>query len=162
MKWKNIKTHPHYQVSETGLVRKSACKTLIGQYLRNGYFNVRLARPRKEISVHRLVALTFIYPIKGKLSVNHKDCDTKNNNVINLEWCTQKENIQHSRMLGRYPECYWKGKRSPSAKLSDKIVSIIRKEYAAGNTSYQKLANKYGSNKRSVQRIINGVHYVQL
>ncbi len=161
MKWKNIKTHPHYQVSETGLVRKTDCETVIGQWKNHDiYFCVKLRNPRKDLFVHRLVALAFIPHREGKKSVNHIDCNPENNHVSNLEWCTQKENVQHSRALGRYPECYWKGKRSPSAKLSDKIVSIIRKEYAAGNTSYQKLANKYGSNKKSVMRIINGVSYV--
>ena len=161
MNWKNIKTHPHYQVSETGLVRKTACKTLIGQYLNHGgYPLVRLSKPRKEFFVHRIVALTFIPSIEGKTTVNHIDCNPENNRVPNLEWCTQGENVMHSRGLGRYPDSYWKGKRSPSAKLSDKTADLIRKDYSAGGTSYQKLATKHGTNKKTVMRIINGVSYV--
>ena len=63
-----------------------------------GYWEVVLSDGmglRKAILVHRLVALTFIpnphqYPI-----VNHKDEDSSNNNVDNLEWCTQQYNTNY-------------------------------------------------------------------
>ena len=50
----------------------------------------------KNIKVHRLIAEAFIpnpnnYPI-----VNHKDENRSNNNINNLEWCTNEYNIAYS------------------------------------------------------------------
>lgn len=43
-------------------------------------------------SVHRLVAEAFIPNPLGLPCVNHKDENTSNNNVDNLEWCTAEYN----------------------------------------------------------------------
>lgn len=50
---------------------------------------------RKMHYVHRLVADAFCKKIEGKNHVNHKDFDRKNNNYLNLEWVTPKENTNH-------------------------------------------------------------------
>lgn len=55
---------------------------------------------RKKFPVHRLVAKAFIPPIPDKPFVNHIDCNKQNNNVENLEWCNNQENIQHSFIYG--------------------------------------------------------------
>jgi len=147
-----------YEVSDKGQVRKYK-GIIIGQWISDGYPQVRLSKPRMNMDVHRIVALAFIPKIEGKNVVNHIDFITHNNNVENLEWCTQAENIKHSRDAGRYPDCYWKGKRSPNAKLDDVTVMAIRHEYAQSGTPYSKLAKKYNSSKRTVGRIINNETY---
>jgi len=50
--------------------------------------------------VHRLVAQTFIENTDNLPDVNHKDCDRKNNNVDNLEWCTASYNNQYREKFG--------------------------------------------------------------
>lgn len=51
---------------------------------------------KRDFKVHRLVAEAFIpNPYKYKV-VNHKDGNPLNNKVDNLEWCTQKMNVNHA------------------------------------------------------------------
>lgn len=70
-----------------------------------GYMKVNLydsAGKCKKKYVHRLVAEAFIPNPLNKPNVNHIDANVKNNNVNNLEWCTQSENILHAVKLGRH------------------------------------------------------------
>ena len=46
--------------------------------------------------MHRVVAMAFVIMIYGKLVVNHKDNNKLNNRAENLEWTTQKENVNHA------------------------------------------------------------------
>lgn len=56
----------------------------------------------KKKYVHRIVAEAFLKNPKRKPNVNHIDCNRQNNNVDNLEWCTQSENIRHCVRMGRF------------------------------------------------------------
>lgn len=51
----------------------------------------------KSYSVHRLVAEAFIPNPDNLPEINHKDENTKNNCVENLEWCTRQYNIDYSK-----------------------------------------------------------------
>lgn len=113
------------------------------------------------IGVHRLVALAFIPNPNEKPFINHIDCNPGNNQVGNLEWCTQEENLRHSRDLGRMPGP-WKGKRTPVAKLSDDQVKAIRAIYAAGGLSLEKVAAKFSVSKRTIHRVIQRRAYADV
>lgn len=74
----------NYVISNTGYKRVTLCKEHKG----------------KQFFTHRLVALAFIDNIDLKPQVNHKDGDKLNNQVSNLEWCTQSENVIHAYKTG--------------------------------------------------------------
>lgn len=110
--WKDIKGYEgKYQISNLGNVRSlydqnqfkknSRIKILkLGE--RNGYSVINLQnkikpKERKSYQVHRLVAEAFIPNPENKPIINHIDENKKNNIITNLEWCTQKENVLHSK-----------------------------------------------------------------
>lgn len=55
---------------------------------------------RKDFTVHRLVAKTFIPNPDNLPQINHIDGNPKNNNVNNLEWCDAFYNMQHAYRTG--------------------------------------------------------------
>ena len=57
---------------------------------------------RKNMYVHRLIAECFVLNPDNLSVVNHKDLNRSNNSAENLEWLTQKQNIQHSVNLSSY------------------------------------------------------------
>ena len=72
----------------------------------HGYKSVHLtvSRKTKDFYIHRLVAMAFIPNPDGLPEVNHKDENTSNNCVDNLEWCTPKYNSNygnHRIKIGR-------------------------------------------------------------
>lgn len=110
--WKPIKGYEGlYEVSNFGRVKSlnynRTGEEKILKFLENKkYLSVSLWKNKKykQYKVHRLVAITFIPNPDNKPYVNHLDCDPSNNNVNNLEWCTQKENMQYAGKLNRLGE----------------------------------------------------------
>lgn len=110
-----------YQVSNYGRVKSIARsyrhndKILKQDLKSNGYWQVHLCRNSKSKwhHVHRLVAMAFITKADGCDIVNHIDNNRQNNHVINLEWTTMKDNIQHAAKQGRmHGQEYWKRQRA--------------------------------------------------
>jgi hypothetical protein len=68
----------------------------------DGYFRAALTLrgKRKDVGIHRLVAMAFIDNPENKLEVNHKDGIKTNNHVSNLEWSTRKEQMKHAYDMG--------------------------------------------------------------
>lgn len=78
----------------------------------NGYPTVSFSVFGKtnSVLVHRLVAKAFIQNNENKPFINHKNRNRTDGNVSNLEWCTQKENVQYSYDNGVVS--HMKGKRN--------------------------------------------------
>lgn len=98
---KAIKDFYNYTISDNGIVRNKVTNTIkkgSSNNTGNGYLYVDLYRnnKRQRKYIHRLVAEAFIPNPEDKTMVNHKDGDTKNNTVSNLEWVTAKENVEHA------------------------------------------------------------------
>lgn len=117
--WKDIKDFPNYQISNFGRVKskgryrkvgiKNVNKVYRKEFIINGYINKKgyrqvtlydKNRKPKTMRVHRLVALHFIINSDNLSQVNHIDGNKLNNNVSNLEWISNYENIQHAIKTG--------------------------------------------------------------
>ena len=99
-----------YSVSNFGNVKRESTKAKLGtgNYAREehlikqrknnkGYLMVDLYKDgiRSQILVHRLVAQAFVPNPYSYTIVNHKDENKENNCADNLEWCTQKYNMNY-------------------------------------------------------------------
>ena len=69
---------------------------------KDGYATVNLSRDNvvRKYKIHRLVAETFVDNPNNKQEVNHKDFNRSNNWFENLEWVTQEENDDWSKLHG--------------------------------------------------------------
>lgn len=101
-----------YRVEKTGKIYAEHLGKYLSPYSNGlGYKAVKLlvGGVRKQFYVHRLVAREFLGQIDGMV-VNHIDGDKSNNDVSNLEICTQKENQQHAfdnRLLSGFVSKYY-------------------------------------------------------
>lgn len=93
----NIK--PIYYIDENGNIKnKNTNKYLKYAITAAGYQTVGLQQndnSRKIYYVHILVAEIFLFKPENAEQVNHIDKNRSNNNIHNLEWCTQLENLEH-------------------------------------------------------------------
>jgi hypothetical protein len=150
--WKDIKGFDgKFQVSNLGRVRRVA---IVSPKILRGYFyaDLNLKDIRKNSSIHRLVAKTFIPNPDNKPEVNHKDGDKFNNSVDNLEWMTRQENAIHSfRVLGR---------KSPEGnrKITEQDVREIRRLNKQG-MSRKALAIQFNLGYSTIVHIILGTRW---
>lgn len=79
-----------------GIIKRE--KILKPQKDSKGYLHVALCHNNKTkiITIHRLVAKTFIPNTQNKPQVNHINGIKTDNRVENLEWCTASENQLHA------------------------------------------------------------------
>ena len=103
--WKDIKGYEGiYQISNKGRVKSLNYKRTGKEKIlklssdTNGYKKITLFKnsKRKTYSIHKLVAEAFLPNPDNLPVVNHKDENKLNNNVENLEWCTQEYNVKYS------------------------------------------------------------------
>lgn len=133
--WKTIKDYENYEVSNYGRVRslifknnntcKKREKPLIMKFSkRSGYYviNLRNENGRKSFQVHRLVAKAFLKEDTKRKFVNHKDENRLNNKVDNLEYCTQKENVNWSKRKSQHCKKF-------KSKLNEQYIRMKYNKY---------------------------------
>ena len=152
VRWALVSTNINYQVSNTGLVKHGA---LILKPYDDGHGYDRVSINRKDLKVHRLIAIAFLENPNNYKCVNHKDGNKKNNHVDNLEWCNHSQNRVHALKIGLVNE----GHKRTDAKLSISQVLAIREEYNAGGISQRSLAVKYSIGKSAIQLVLTNKTY---
>lgn len=159
---KVINDYPIYKVTSEGNVINVNTKKILKPIQRkDGYMQVNLSikGKRKSVMIHQLVAEAFLNKPKdygnGYAVINHKDGNKGNNNVANLEYITQKENVNEgyrigvNKMIGyTHPE---------SLKLSKETVNDILNLYEK-DYYYSEIAERYNISADSVKRVINNPH----
>lgn len=105
--WKDIEEYEGlYQVNSLGQIKNVRHNHILkGHKMKNGYITVMLSKNKKHKRkyVHRIVAETFLDNTDNYKIVNHKDFNRTNNNLNNLEWCSQKYNVLYSYLNNRMP-----------------------------------------------------------
>lgn len=143
-RYKHIKGFEEYMITEDGEVysykNKYKCRNglrkLKIRYARNGYGYIDCVdrEKRKRFLIHRLVAEYFCEGYFEGAVVNHIDADKKNNHFSNLEWCTQKDNVNKSyktsgvnqvRNFRLYCLIYPNGKQSHILKGNTEVKQYI-------------------------------------
>lgn len=108
LEWfKKIEWFDNYYINEAWLVYRESvqCGGITKQKFLKPYANklrwwynyILLCEwdKRKNLLLHRLVAIHFLEKIEWKDEINHKDWNKSNNHLENLEWCTRSENNFH-------------------------------------------------------------------
>lgn len=144
--WKDYPEFPcSYQVSTYGRVRGktkvvikkngvpcSRTGSVLSQHWnKQGMYRVRLCVNGQKFSrsVHRMVALTFLDNPLSKSEVNHLNGNRRINILINLEWATKEENMEHAVSIGLIDNPFGKDarhfKRSVQVFKDDTLVATL-------------------------------------
>ena len=101
-----------YSISEEGYVYNNKLHRFVSACLDDkGYYIIHLQRNRKQYHrrIHRLLALTFIPNPENLPNVDHKNRDQSDNNLSNLRWCSQDQNMKNSSKVRLTTSSKYKG-----------------------------------------------------
>jgi hypothetical protein len=165
--WRDVEGFEgYYQISNQGRVKSlPRFKRKTERILKptpntTGYLIVGLRKPGEKVRsmlVHRLVLMAFEpLPCYENITVNHKNFDTQDNKISNLEWCTQEENNKHFNDYGVRPESTVKGESHHLSVLTAEKVLEIRAKHSNGQSG-NSLSKEYGIGESTVRQVVNRV-----
>ena len=124
-----------YNVYTNGIIKNDKNLSLKFSYKKK--YQV-VALNGKNFRVHRVIATAFLPNPENLPVVNHKDGIKDNNQVDNLEWCTQKHNMQEAARLriGDKPDSRSRAVvyYNPDTKIDEEFPSVIATARATGYT----------------------------
>jgi len=99
-----LKDYPNYSITKDGKVFSHKYNKFLAERnnKKRGYNSVLLYHNniKKNVLVHRLVAMTFLDNPLNKRCVNHINGNKTDNRIENLEWATHSENSKHAFNTG--------------------------------------------------------------
>lgn len=167
--WKDIIGYEGlYQISNLGNIKtfnwRNTGKTAILKLCKNknGYLGTALTKngKLKSVEIHRLLALHFLPNTENKKQVNHINGIKADNNISNLEWLTQKENIQHAFKTGLNKGL--KGEKNGRCKLTNIQVIKIRQKYNTKEKTVMQLSNEYNMNWSTINDLVKNITWKHL
>ena len=159
--WKEIPNFSRYHCSNTGKLKtfswKGGKETRILKPHPNhkGYLMTMLKRDdgkSKTVTVHRMVATTWLENLENKPEINHKNGIKTDNMVDNLEWCTQEENRAHA--IENDLQYVLKGEEIGNSILTKEQVIEIREKFVPRIYGRDKLAQEYGVKPCTIKDVI--------
>jgi hypothetical protein len=116
-----------------------------------GYLAVEIQS--KMQLVHRLVGKAFIDNPENKPQINHINGKVDDNRKENLEWCTNKENVNHAFEVLKRPPSYGGKKRKGISNHSTTILyDIIQKLLETTYLSKAQIAERCNCSYSVVKR----------
>jgi len=163
--WKGIKALDNfYEVSTKGRIRNSKTghiKAIVydGHYCKFGYdYKYNNQHKTGWYRVHKAVAEAFIPNPDNKSTINHKDGNTTNNTVDNLEWATPKEQMAHAtQKLKR--NC---GENKKGALFTNEQVKQMRQMHEQQGMTAKQIAQIFNTKTAYITRILNYRRYIYI
>jgi hypothetical protein len=170
-KWVAVKGfEDFYEVSDKGNVRSSdriiknnfgtftqPGRILKGNINQAGYTKQTLTDHNKKqhtVLVHRLVAIAFLPNLENKKNVNHKDGNKSNNELSNLEWATDSENMKHAIDTGLLK--VRKGQEIYFAKFTDDQARYIKTAVNSGDLTIKEVCVMFNCCRRTISDMVKG------
>jgi hypothetical protein len=170
--WKQIsslkgKTTRNYAVSNQGRLasydKDIDNKLMLKPHLNGGFplISINSKGKSKALFIHNAVAEVFLKKRNPKCThVIHLDHHKANNNVSNLKWVTQAEQIEHNKESPLVKEAISRKVHTGATakKLNEKKVIQLKKELwdPKRKVTFKKLAEKYGIAEMNLYRIKSG------
>ena len=153
--FKLIPGYQPYEVSDLGRLRRNG-KILSTPIAKCGYKRKYLKDIRKNLWIHRAIAICFVPNPHLHPVVNHLDGNKLNNAINNLEWCTYSRNMQHA--VDSHLKSIVQGSQCGRSKLTETDVSIVLDSLKAGYTQ-SSIASYFGVNQSTISLIKNGKNW---
>lgn len=137
-----------------GSLRRDGEKVISPHKNQDGYLMVNLRKDRKVklISVHRLIAITFIPNPENLPQVNHIDGVKTNNSIPNLEWCSSRDNLIHAIRTGLL--VHKRGQENKCRAVSDEMALRVNEAYMEEPNATE-IGRKFKLSRYVVDDIVN-------
>lgn len=161
--WVKTETIGNYEINEKGEVRNCKNKKIIKPFRNKcGYIYVSLNAngKQKNYRLHRLIAKAFIPNPNNYPYINHIDMNKTNNDISNLEWCTNSQNMKHAYAIKpmlfteEHKKAVMKNAQKAWLKTSKKISHYVNGEKVKTYKSINSASKDIGRSRKYISKRI--------